>query len=325
MSSVELPAAPMEDAPFSIGPVSAMTGIPEATLRVWERRYQFPRTARSRGGHRHYSHRDVLQLRWVRQQMDAGMGAGQAIRARSVIERDAAVVNSLHEVLPPAVAPDPETSGAQSHLLTALLAYDGAQATALLDNFMSRFTVQRVVLDIVGPTLSAIGTAWAHEHVDVATEHFASHVLRHRLLTWMQAGPTPHPVRPIVLACAPDELHEGSLLMLGVLLRHLRWPVLYLGQSLPLADIGTLAARVAPALLVFVAMSEASALALAEWPLWLPAHAEPQLPLIGYGGRAFAENPKLAERVPGALLGATLHEGSQRINRIMLHLAVLEH
>lgn len=325
MTKAELPAGQLEDTPFTIGAVSALTGISEATLRVWERRYQFPRAARSRGGHRHYSHLEVLQLRWVRQKMDAGMRAGQAIRARSVTERGAAVVTSLHEVLPPAVAPDPETSDAQAHLLKALLTYDGAHAAALLDDYLVQFTMPRVVLDIVGPTLSAIGEAWAHEHVGVATEHFASHVLRHQLLTWMQAGPTPHPVRPIVLACAPDELHEGSLLMLGVLLRHLRWPVLYLGQSLPLADIGTLVARVAPALLVFVAMREASALALTEWPRWLPAHAEPQLPLIGYGGRAFTENPQLAERVPGALLGATLHEGSQRIDRIMLHVAVLEH
>jgi hypothetical protein len=181
-----------------------------------------------------------------------------------------------------------------------------------------------MVLDIVGPTLSAIGTAWAEGKANIPAEHFATNFLRHQLLRWIQASPAPHAVRPIVLACAPEELHEGSLLMLGVLLRQLRWPVLYLGQTLPLADIDALVHRVQPALVVFVAMSESAALALAEWPLWLREHAEPRLPIIGYGGRAFTENPALAERVPGALLGATLYEGSQRINRIMLHLAVLE-
>ncbi|HEX8727001.1 MAG TPA: hypothetical protein VF739_00170, partial [Ktedonobacterales bacterium] len=133
----------------------------------------------------------------------------------------------------------------------------------------------------------------------------------------------PHPVGPVALACAPEELHEGSLLMLAVLLRQLRWPVLYLGQSLPLADLDALVQRAQPALIVFVAMSEPAARALADWPRWLRKDSELQEPLIGYGGRAFTEHPALAASVPGALLGATLYEGCQRINRVMLHLAVL--
>ncbi len=134
----------------------------------------------------------------------------------------------------------------------------------------------------------------------------------------------PHLVQPIVLACAPEELHEGSLLILGVVLRQLHWPIVYLGQSLPLEDMGDFVQRVQPALMVFVAMSEASARALAEWPRWLRKSAEQELPLIGFGGRAFTEQPALANSVPGVLLGTTLYEGSQRINRIMLHLAVLQ-
>ncbi len=324
MSGANLPTVASEDVLYSIGTVTHITGIPEVTLRVWERRYSFPQTVRTSGGHRQYSQQNVLQLQWVKMHMDAGMRAGRAIRTRLLAERDAAVAASLREALPLCEPPIPALVAAQSLLLEALLAFDSDKATHILDKVTTQYPLERVVLDVVGPTLSAIGESWSAGEVEIVTEHFASNFLRHQLLKWMSACPSPYSVDPVVLACAPEELHEGSLLMLGVLLRQLRWPVVYLGQSLPLSDLAALAERAKPALIVFVAMSEATALALVDWPLWLPQQAETQPPIIGYGGRAFAENPALTGLVPGALFGATLCEGSQRIHRLMLDLTVLQ-
>ena len=39
-----------EEPIYNIGVVARMTGIPVATLRVWERRYQFPTAERTEGG-----------------------------------------------------------------------------------------------------------------------------------------------------------------------------------------------------------------------------------------------------------------------------------
>lgn len=309
---------------FSIGTVSRITGISEATLRVWERRYQFPRTTRSVGRHRKYSQHDVLQLQWVKMRIEEGMRAGRAIRALHLSKRDAAVATSLREPLPASAAPDPALVAWQQPLLSALLAYDGARATLVLREAATQHPLERVVLEIVGPTLAAIGDAWSSGQIEVATEHFASNFLRHQLLTWMRVSPHPFQVPPIVLACAPEEWHEGSLLMLGVLLRRARWPTFYLGQSLPLADLAALTNAVRPALIVFVAMSEASARALADWPLSLDVETREHLPIIGYGGRAFIEQPDLSALVAGVLLGTTLDEGYRRIHRVMLDLNALE-
>ncbi len=41
-----------EEPVYNIGIVARMTGVPENTLRVWERRYDFPQSARTEGGHR---------------------------------------------------------------------------------------------------------------------------------------------------------------------------------------------------------------------------------------------------------------------------------
>lgn len=309
---------------FSIGAVTHITGISEATLRVWERRYHFPRTTRTRGGHRVYSQEEVLQLLWVKMQLDAGMRASEAIHARDQVDRTTGVVAALHEPLPGPTPPGPELTGIGSALLDALLAYNAAHAAEILSDALARFALESVVLEVVGPTLEAMGELWCRGEAEVVTEHFASNFLRQQLLEWMRSRPSPYAVHPIVLACAPEELHEGSLMMLGALLCQMRWPIVYLGQSQPLSDLSVLVEQVNPSLIVFVAMIESSALALADWPHWLATQPDGHPPIVGYGGRAFTEHSELIEHIPGTLLGTTLAEGFQRIHRVMLNLNALQ-
>ena len=70
-----------EEPLYNIGVVARMTSIPMATLRIWERRYDFPQSSRTAGGHRLYSEKQVMQLRWVKARSDEGMQTGQAVRA----------------------------------------------------------------------------------------------------------------------------------------------------------------------------------------------------------------------------------------------------
>jgi hypothetical protein len=177
--------------------------------------------------------------------------------------------------------------------------------------------VEDVILEVVGPAFATIGHAWETDRASVATEHLATHYLRHRLLMWMLSGPPPRPVRPVVLACAPEELHEGSLLILGALLRRQRWPVAYLGQTVPLADLAGFVTSLKPPAIVVVAMAEESARALAQWPHWLPDATGLGGPILSYGGRIFSQQPEWRQQVPGVFLGATIREGYDRLLRLL--------
>jgi methanogenic corrinoid protein MtbC1 len=183
---------------------------------------------------------------------------------------------------------------------------------------MSLYPLEFLILEVVSPTLHDVGEAWSDGRITVATEHFATNHLRHHLLMWMRTGPPAYHVNAVVLACAPGELHEGSLLMLAVLLRRLRWPVIYLGQTMPLSELAAFVKDVGASVIVFVAMTEETARALGDWPHWLPEAARTKRPLVGFGGRAFLENPELAGQMPGTFLGRTLHDGIEMLNR-MLH------
>lgn len=63
--------------------LSARTGLPAGTLRMWESRHEFPAPARLPGGHRRYSERDVEAVLEVLRLRDEGLSLPAAIaRAR---------------------------------------------------------------------------------------------------------------------------------------------------------------------------------------------------------------------------------------------------
>jgi MerR family transcriptional regulator, light-induced transcriptional regulator len=312
---------PPSDYPlYNIGAVSRMTGISIATLRMWEHRYAFPQSARTAGGHRLYSERDVMRLRWVKGQIDQGLQTAQAIHALHHSEEAVEVAARPVDTgsgggnLPVDLA---DLSPYRESLLDALLNHDTATADRVLGEVVLSQALSRLIYKVIVPVLVETGRGWQEGRINVATEHFATNYVRQRLMMWMLAGPPPFPVHPVVLAAAPGELHEGSLLILGALLRRRRWPVAYLGQSVPLPDLAAFAAELQAPAVVIVAMTEPSAAALTDWPRYLPDAARVGKPFVGYGGRIFNEKPEWRKRVAGVFLGETLDDGLNTIDRLL--------
>ncbi|HEX7975297.1 MAG TPA: MerR family transcriptional regulator [Anaerolineales bacterium] len=305
---------------YNIGVVARMTGVSMATLRAWERRYEFPESGRTAGGHRLYSEKDVMRLRWVKGRIDEGLQTAQAIHALQRQEQAGHL--SLVEPAPSAGESTAAGPGSllpvfEQKLLEALLNRNLQSADTILGEALALSSPEDMILDVIGPAFSAIGEAWEQGEASVATEHLATNYLRQRLLMWMLSGPPPRSSGPIVLACAPGEWHEGSLLILGAVLRRRRWPVAYLGQAMPLPDLAGFVRDLRPPLVVLIAMTAESAAELIEWPNWLPEAAQKGRPPVGYGGRVFTLNPEWRLRVAGTYLGDTFREGVDAIERLL--------
>lgn len=313
---------------YNIGVVARMTDIPAATLRVWERRYGFPDTARTEGGHRLYSEYDIQRLRWVKSKIDDGMQTRQAVRALQTLEQEGAFpepsTGNDDSPLPSLQSPteterhvDSYIELLQGRLFDALVAHNTARADDLFSEALAVYTPEDVMLHLIRPTLAEIGDGWVEGEISVGTEHLATSFLRQRLMVWLRSGPPVFSVSPTVLACAPGEYHEGSLMTFGALLRRRRWPVVYLGQSIPLSDLAEFVVGTKPAAIVVVAMTNEPAAALVDWPDYLPEASERGKPLFAFGGRAFNENPEWRAKVRGLFLGATLTEGVETLERIL--------
>ena len=144
-----------------------------------------------------------------------------------------------------------------------------------------------------------LGKLWKDGKISVATEHLATNFLRHHLLVWMMTGSAADDrVPPTVLSCAPDEWHEGSLLIMSVLLRRRRWLLPYLGQSVPLPDLAALVRKVHAPAVVLVAMVEQTAGKFTRLASYFPEVKETGRPAIVFGGTVFTEKPEWREKSP---------------------------
>ncbi len=303
---------------YNIGIVSRMTGIPVATLRVWERRYGFPNATRTPGGHRLCSEREVMRLRWVKARVDDGMQTGQAIRALQHMEQE----GRFSDITPaPTVRPtmmDTSLMAFHQRLFELLTQNELQQADQMLGEVLTLYPIEDLILDVIGPTLQDIGQAWEDSKISVATEHLATNYLRQHLLLWMMTGPAAFDhVPPVVMACAPDEWHEGSLLITSILLRRRRWPVAYLGQAVPLADLADLVRKMRAPAVVLVAMMEQSAENIRDWQRYFPEAAETGRPIVVFGGKIFSEKPEWRTMIPGIFLGETLREGVEKLDTLL--------
>lgn len=312
---------------YNIGVVTRMTGISKATLRAWERRYGFPDSERTSGGHRLYSERDIIQLRWVKNRIDQGMQTAQAIRAlrhqETLGKLEVDLVDEILEDVPLVSIPEADSSTNplmlvyQKRLLQAFLAKDIPAAEQILGEALASTSPEAIIIEVLAPTLAHIGHAWESDNINVAVEHLATNFIRNRLMQWMLSSPPPRSTSPIVMACGPDEWHEMSLLIMAALIRRRRWPIAYLGQSMPLSDLSIFAKEMNPSLIVLVAMTESSAIQIKEWPKWLPDAAQTGRPMITYGGRIFVEKPSLRLEMPGLYLGDTYQEGISTIETLL--------
>lgn len=119
----------------------ALTDVPEATLRVWERRHGLPSPERLPGGHRRYSQRDVEQVRAVVAEREAGASLPAAIerarrRGRDVEPSVFAAVRRRHPALEPRLLP--------KRLLTALSHAVEDEVTARAERGLLLGSFQRV-------------------------------------------------------------------------------------------------------------------------------------------------------------------------------------
>lgn len=223
-----------------IGEFARRVGVTPELLRAWEQRYGLLRPVRSPGGFRLYSKEDAERVARMRRGLDEGLSAAEAARVALA-------------TMPP---PDRLVEDARARLLSATESYDEAAAQRALDDGLAALGLEAFVGELILPTLTAIGRGWAEGRIEISQEHFASNLIRGRLLSlarlWGRgSGPL------ALLACVPGEQHDISLLAFGLILRSYAWRILFLGADTPLSTIQQTTRMTAPEVIVLVTFDAA--------------------------------------------------------------------
>ena len=234
-----------DSALLRIGELSRRTGVSADTLRAWERRYGIFKPARSEGGFRLYSQADEERAQTMRGLIAEGLSAAQA--AAAVKEGRTPVAASTARV---AIAPD-LTAG---ELLRAIERLDEEDANRILDGALAALSFDAVAEGVLLPLLRTVGEGWERGELSVGQEHFATNLLRGRLLGLARGWMTG--VGPVALLAGPEgESHDLGLIVFGLSLRAHGWRIAFLGGNTPLESISRTADAIDAALVVVAALS----------------------------------------------------------------------
>jgi hypothetical protein len=226
-----------------IGELSRRTGISPQLLRTWERRYGLLLPARSPAGYRLYSEADEARIRRMRAYQAGGLSAAEAARAAI---RAAEPLAGL-----PAGWPGPDGAAA---LAAALGAFDEPASHAVLDRLLADFTVESVLSQVIVPYLHDLGDRWAQGRASVASEDFASNMVRGRLAGLARGWGDGHGPQA-VLACPPGEHHDLGLLAFGIALHRAGWRVHFLGTDTPTPELARAVRDIGPDMAVLAAVT----------------------------------------------------------------------
>lgn len=301
---------------FSIKNVSAQTGILPVTLRAWERRYELLTPHRSQNRYRLYSERDLAILRWIKSRVDAGSSISSAVQELRQMLRNG--------IFPETSSPAPTTLPVQSNippqqfakqLYQAFISHDEMRAGDLMREAQAAFDLNTFFFKVITPAMIELGEAWFYGKIRATTEHFASAIVRGRLLTLFQTFPIRRNSAYILLGCAPTEQHELSSLMFATLLRSAGYRVEYLGPDIPVDDLVDYAAEVRPDLVILNATLENAALELVGVQDRL--NRLRSSPIFGFGGSTFNLKPELRKKVGGVFLGETIDHALVEVARLV--------
>ena len=285
---------------YNIKAISQLVGVQPGTLRAWERRYNIVDPVRNDSGHRLYTDRDLKTIKWLTDKVNSGFTISQAV---SLLEKEA--VFSIEEEDTATT-----TSKIKEDLLRALLSFQETRAQQLMDQAFSLYSIEKVVIDILGSLLISIGDLWEKGKITSAHEHYASQLIKTRIGIILYSFPSP-PIMPKAIAvCGPNERHEVGLLIFTLFLKMKGFEVIYLGSSVDNQDVKIVVGEVQPSLLFMSCTMKENQ----EETIALVKEVKREFPSlsIGLGGTAFS-NVK-DESILSFIVGDSKQEWEHWIN-----------
>ncbi|MDZ4169477.1 MAG: response regulator [Coriobacteriia bacterium] len=147
---------------YSIHAVVEATGVPQTTLRHWEKAYELVVPSRTKGGHRLYSEDDVRRIKWLKRKIDEdGIQAGPA---HALLKRELGKIGVVAEeaashgaILILVAEKDPITAELEEYFLNK----HGYDVHIVLDGRRAVETAEAVkpdliILDVILPGLSGL-------------------------------------------------------------------------------------------------------------------------------------------------------------------------
>lgn len=270
---------------LTVAAVAKRLGVAPATLRTWDRRYDLGPSDRVDGTHRLYNPADLARLERMRRLVLDGVSPGEAARiARDEPsdDRPAPTASGFPDLsgrlearasTPP--RPVPGSDELVRGLVRAASSLDSEAVSTTVRQQLAEHGVISAWNNVLLPVLVIVGARWAASGEGVEVEHLLSDCVNGALRQHALHHAPVAPPRPVLLACAPGDLHVLPLHALAAGLAERGTASRVLGADVPAHGLAAAVRRTGPAALFVWSQTAASGdpATLAQLPITRPPTA----------------------------------------------------
>ena len=224
---------------FSISDIEGLIGIKAHTIRAWEARYNLVPSKRTPTNIRFYDEDDLKQLLNIVTLNEKGYKISRIAKmtkqqiSEMVVQFQADWNDDTVQVL---------------RLSDAALSYDELAFAEILSGCIDEMGLTKTMDLVLFPFMKKVGMLWQTGAIDPSHEHFASNLIRDRIIVEIDKidKPVRKNVKRFVLFLPEAEMHETGLLFARYLLKSCGMDTLYLGQEIPYTDVKKVIASYKP-------------------------------------------------------------------------------
>jgi len=215
---------------FSISDIEALIGIKAHTIRAWETRYNLVPPKRTATNIRYYGEDELKMLLNIVALNENGY------KISKIAKMSQSQINNLVTQLKTDWKND---SMQMLHLSNATLAYDEQKFSEVLVGCVSEMGLTQTMDLVLYPFMKKVGMLWQTGTIDPSHEHFASNLIRERLIVEIDKleVPVKQDAKRFILFLPEAEMHETGLLFTRYLLKKCGHEMLYLGSEIPYSDL----------------------------------------------------------------------------------------
>ena len=215
---------------YSISDIEGLIGIKAHTIRAWEARYNLVPPKRTPTNIRYYEEDDLKHLLNIVTLNEKGYKISRIARMSTsqindlVLQLQSDFNNDTVQVL---------------RLSDATLKYDEIAFAEILSGCIEEMGLVNTMDLVLFPFMKKVGMLWQTGAIDPSQEHFASNLIRDRIIVEIDKVNKPEKKNPkrFLLFLPEAEMHETGLLFARYLLKRCGMDTLYLGQEIPYSDL----------------------------------------------------------------------------------------
>lgn len=227
---------------YQISELEQLTGIKAHTIRIWEKRYKLIEPDRTSTNYRRYNDEQVKKLLNVSTLLSSGYKISKiaALTAEDLHLKILELQSSKED--------DVICTTFINDLLSAIIDFDEQEFEKTYSAVINRFGLFESMLNVFYPLLNKIGLMWSINDVSPAQEHFASCLIKRKIMAATDGLPfAKHKnKKKFLLLLLPGEMHDISLLFANYIIRSGGHETIYLGQDVPNENILLVLKKIKP-------------------------------------------------------------------------------